>query len=92
VCLSPGDPNAELVGPDSSPLEWLLAGRVAACWLQVQDAEYRFGSMVEAASYKEREFGLRRMESAQKRHLAAIKALAAIRKLARPPADETLAQ
>src|SRR5262249_18555628 len=34
--------RAELAGPDPTPLERLLVGRVVACWLQVQDADIRY--------------------------------------------------
>ena len=72
--------RAGLLGPAPAPLERLLVARVVACWLQVQDAEYRAGASPETA----REYVLRRMESAQRRHLAAIAALTAFRKAAAP--------
>ena len=59
---------------------------MVACWLQMQDANYRFGTAREAELLTDLEFGLRRMESAQRRHLAAVKALTAYRKTAAPAA------
>jgi hypothetical protein len=34
--------RAELAGPSPSPLERLLVERIVACWLQVQDADFRY--------------------------------------------------
>lgn len=34
--------RTELAGPDATPLERLLAERIAVCWLALHDAEVRF--------------------------------------------------
>jgi hypothetical protein len=77
--------QAELAGPDPSPLEKLLVQRVTACWLQVQHADAVYAQTLKADGRASvlREI-LRRQESAQRRHLAAVKQLALIRKLLRP--------
>jgi len=82
--------KAELAGPASTPLERLLVDRVAAGRLQVHHAE----AMLCRA--KDRSLTLaqfdhfrRRIERAQRSHLASVKTLATIRKLLsaspRPP-------
>jgi len=83
--------KAELTGPASSPLENLLVNRVVACWIQAHHADAVF------AQSKGRDLSLAQLDHLQKRqeragrsYLAAIKALAVVRKLTpaapRPPA------
>ena len=70
----------EVGGPTSTPLERLLVDRIALCWLQVQQADLvaaRQGS--HRAAWVEQ-----RQDRAQARFLAAIKALAQVRKLLTP--------
>ena len=70
----------EVGGPASTPLERLLVDRIALCWLQVQQADLvaaRQGS--HRAAWVEQ-----RQDRAQARFLAAIKALAQVRKLLTP--------
>lgn len=81
----------ELLGPNPTPVERLLAERVVACWLQVQDADYRFGSMKEP-TFKQSEFAQRRMDRANARYLAAVKTLALVRKLAVPALQVNIAR
>jgi hypothetical protein len=72
----------ELAGPDPSPLERLLAEQVALCWLESYHATIR------AAQYGDSRtrggFYQHRLDRAQARYLAAMKALATMRKLLRP--------
>jgi hypothetical protein len=56
---------------------------VAACWLQVQDADIR-AARANDVSPRQAEFHQRRMDAANRRYLAALKALALVRKLALP--------
>ena len=72
----------EVAGPDASPLERLLAERVALCWLDVHHADVR--AALSAGDAARREFCQRRQDRAQARYLAAVKALATLRKLLRP--------
>ncbi len=70
----------EVGGPTSTPLERLLVDRIALCWLQMQQADLlaaRQGS--QRAAWVEQ-----RQDRAQARFLAAIKALAQVRKLLTP--------
>jgi hypothetical protein len=74
----------ELLACGSSPVERLLAERVVACWLQVQDADMRCAQAVGTANIVQMDFHQRRMGFANRRYLSALKALAVVRKLAVP--------
>src|SRR5262249_56985094 len=77
--------RAELAGPSPSPVERLLVERVVACWLQVQDADVRYAQGQKSnPSLAVCDFQQRRMDRAHRRYLSALKALAAVRKLALP--------
>jgi hypothetical protein len=73
----------ELGGPAAAPLERLLAERIACCWLALQEADrralHREGLSLAQATYYDR-----RLDRAQRRYLAAIKALAVVRRLGLP--------
>jgi hypothetical protein len=75
--------KAELGGASPSPLEKLLAERVSTSWLQVT---YFDGLVAQAAGAGEARLKvLRQMQDgAHRRHLAAIKQLAVVRRLLRP--------
>jgi hypothetical protein len=77
--------KSELGGPDPSPLERLLVGRVASLWLQVHYADTVYaqtrGPVATPALLRELQ---RRQDSAERRDQAAIKQLALVRKLLRP--------
>ena len=77
--------RSELAGPEPSPIERLLAERVALSWLDsyASDIEAEVAAK-KGAELKVREFHDRRRERAQKRYLSALKALAQVRKLALP--------
>jgi hypothetical protein len=77
--------RAELAGPGPSPLERLLVDRVVACWLQVNYADciYPQSSAQESTPAIRQEL-MKRQESAQRRYLAALKALELVRKHVRP--------
>jgi hypothetical protein len=70
----------ELKGPSPTPLEALLVDLVAASWLAVRHAD--IGAAGPAGdSLDQAAFRLKRAESAQRRHLAAVKTLATLRAL-----------
>lgn len=75
--------KAELMGEAASPLEKLLAGRIAACWLQVScyNALMVQNKQATPAQIKQLQ---QQQDSAHRRYLAALKTLAAIRKLLTP--------
>ncbi len=81
----------ELLGESPTPVERLLVERVVACWLQVQDADIRYAGAKEPTS-RQSEFNQRRMDAANKRYLAALKALALVRKLAVPMLQVNIAK
>jgi hypothetical protein len=72
--------RAEVAGPGPTPLEGLLAARVAATWLQVNHAEAVLAH-AKGLPLRLAEYALKRAESAHRRHLAAVAALAAVRRL-----------
>lgn len=84
--------RAELLGLNPTPVERLLVERIVACWLQVQDADIRTAQGQKDASIRLADFHQRRMDSAHKRFLAAVKALAVVRKLAVPVLQVNIAK
>jgi hypothetical protein len=76
--------KAEVAGESASPLERLLAGRVGAAWLQVQCADAG-GVVVQGGRPADEATALRRQDAAHRRLLGAIKTLAVVRRLLRPP-------
>ncbi|MCE9561101.1 MAG: hypothetical protein K8U57_03505 [Planctomycetes bacterium] len=74
----------ELHGENPTPIERLLVERVVACWLQVKDADYLVASQKDGMQVHQADYNQRRQDSAHKRYLNAIKALAVVRKLAVP--------
>jgi hypothetical protein len=74
--------KGELAGPNPTPLEHLLVERIAVCWLQVQQADlWAAQHVTHPTSWADH-----RQDRAQARFLAAVKALAQVRKLLRPQA------
>jgi hypothetical protein len=76
------DLRAELLGPDPTPAERLLAERVAIGWLEVHTAEQQLARQ----SLDDAPFWQRQVDHAQRRFLAALRTLAALRRLPRPAA------
>jgi hypothetical protein len=75
--------KTELCGPSPSPLEKLLAARVTATWLQV--AYYDALSAQSAKGDDGRSKMIQRQQdAAARRHQAALKAMATIKKLLTP--------
>lgn len=79
----------ELGGTSPTPLERLLIDRIALCWLHLNfleiDAMASLGKdrgMTQTSVYAQR-----RLDSAQRRYLQAVKGLAAVRKLLPPPSS-----
>ena len=81
----------DLLGDNPTAVERLLADRVAACWLQVQDAEIRYAS-AKSLTLEQGDYHQRRMDAANRRYLAAVKALALVRKLAAPVLQVNIAK
>jgi hypothetical protein len=81
----------EVAGAEPSPLECLLADRVALCWLALHDVEIRFASMKDL-SIQQAEYWQNRIDRSHRRYLSAIKTLATIRKLALPVLQVNIAK
>jgi hypothetical protein len=75
--------RGELGGPSPTPLERLVVERVVCCWLHLHHLELTYAQRdsmaLDLATYYQRS-----LDRAQKRYLAAIKALAVLRRLALP--------
>ena len=81
--------KAGLAGPAPTPLERLLAERAGIVWLQLAYADAA-AAQARDVSIKQALFALKRQESAHRRFLTALGALAAVRRLL-PPAAEVSA-
>ncbi len=85
--------RAELLGPSRSTIEGLLATRIVLCSLQVHHADVRAANLLEVGcSFQQLKAAQERQESAQRRYLAAIKALAQVRKLIVPVVQVNIAR
>jgi hypothetical protein len=73
-----------LLEPNSAPLERMLIEQIAMCWLQVQQAEINSFLQLDSGSFKQGAYNEQRLDRAQTRYLAAVKALAQVRRLQRP--------
>ena len=78
-------------GENPSPLEILLADRIALCWLSLHDTEIRF-AQAKDLSIKQADFWQKRIDGAHRRYLSAIKALSTVRKLAAPVVQVNIAK
>jgi hypothetical protein len=74
----------ELGGETPSPLERLLIERVTACWLQVNYLD-ALVAQAQGSSPERVKMLLAQQSAAHRRQLSAIKTLATVRKLLRPP-------
>jgi hypothetical protein len=83
--------RAELAGPTPTALERLLVESVVACWLHLHHLELVYAGK-ESMSLDLGTYYQRSLSSAQKRYLAAIKALALVRKLALPVLQVNIAR
>jgi hypothetical protein len=77
--------KAGLAGPEPTPLERLLVDRIGLCWLQVHSFDLAAAALPRGqAAGPPGVYAQRRLDSAQRRYLQAIKALATVRKLLPP--------
>jgi len=70
----------ELAGEDPTPLEKQLVDRIVACWLALQHAEMMAASTAEH-TLPQREHYLKRLDAAERRHMAAVSQLSKVREL-----------
>jgi hypothetical protein len=71
----------EIAGESPSPLERLLAERIALCWLELQYFEAIYAQNLGNLSITQSDYHQRRIDKAHRRYLSSIKALAQIRKM-----------
>jgi hypothetical protein len=75
----------EVAGEDASPLEQLLAERVALCWVAATQADAQYArKLSEGMSFREGEYYSKRCEQTQRQLLKAIESLARVRRLLTP--------
>ncbi len=74
----------ELLGASPTPLERLVVGRIIVGWLQVHHADALYARTSGSATLSQSDCLRRRLEGAQRRYLAAIRALAVVRRLQIP--------
>lgn len=74
----------EVAGPCPTPLETLLAERIALCWLTVHIYETVLAQQGGEMTFISLEHHQKRIDKAHKRYLASIKALAQVRRLQLP--------
>lgn len=77
--------RTEVAGADPSPLERLLAERVALCWLAANYADAEYTRKLKAGmSFREGEYYSKRCEQTNRQLLKAIESLARVRRLLAP--------
>ena len=75
----------EPAGPDPTPIERVLADRVALCWVAALHADTQYAQrLADGTSFKEGEFLQRRCERANRQLLRAVQTLATVRRLLAP--------
>jgi hypothetical protein len=83
--------RADVAGPNPTPLERLLADRIALCWLALHDAEIRYFQSKDL-TIKQAEYWQNRIDASHRRYLSAIKTLATVRKLVLPTLQVNIAR
>jgi hypothetical protein len=81
----------ELLGEVPGALERLLVERILVCWLQVHHADAACGPSRGSLPLSHAEYLQRRLDRAQRRYLAAIRALAVVRRLQVPVVQVNIA-
>ena len=83
----------EVAGEDPTPLESLLAERVALCWVAAQQADAQYARKLRAGmSFREGAYYARRSEQANRQLLRAVQTLATVRRLLAPTIQLNLAE
>jgi hypothetical protein len=81
-----------LRGDSSTPLESLLITRIALCWFQLHYYETAYAQNLRGLSLEQSRGYQRRIDSAHRRYLSAIKALAQVRRLLLPTVQVNVGQ
>jgi hypothetical protein len=74
----------ELVGPSPTPVEKILIERIGVSWLQVYQLDIQATVGLGATSTPQGVYAQKKLDSAHRRLLLAVKQLAVVRKLLRP--------
>jgi len=74
----------ELAGENPNPLEALLIERIVTCWLDLYSHELRYAKAMDSAPGEHERWACM-LDRAHRRFLAAVKALADVRRLKLPP-------
>jgi len=82
----------DLEGPTPSPLERVLVDRVVLCWLHLHLGEGQYAQNMQHYSLRQHDVYQRRLSMAQRRYLAAITALAQVRRLQVPHVQVNIAR
>jgi len=83
----------EVAGEHPTPLEALLAERVALCWAAAQQADAQYArKLAEGMSFREGEYFARRGEQANRQLLRAVQTLATVRRLLAPTIQLNVAE
>ena len=82
----------DVAGPNPSPLESLLADRIALCWLQLQYADIKYAQTMSQATREQSEHLQNRQDRAHRRFLSAIRTLAQVRRLGVPVLQFNIAE
>jgi hypothetical protein len=75
--------KADLAGENPTRIERLLVDQVVACWMEVNYLE-TVSAAPGRSSLDQSDFRLKRLESAQRRYLSALRTLTSVRTLALP--------
>lgn len=87
------DLRSQLLADAASPIERLLGDRVAVTWLALAIAEgMYYRSLTDGLDQHADEWHQKRIERAQRRHLAAVKTLAQVQKLGAPVVQVNIAE
>ena len=82
----------ELEGAAPTPIETLLVDRIVLCWLHLHAAETLYAQNMKHLTLLQHDFYQRRLSMVQRRYLAAITALAQVRRLQVPAVQVNIAR
>ena len=74
----------DAAGPNPTPLESLLAERIAVCWIQIHIYEVLYAATVGKQTVDSSFGHQKRIDIVNRRYMAAIKTLAQVRKMQLP--------
>jgi len=85
--------RADAAGPAPSPLERVLADRVALCWIAAMHADTQYAQrLADGMTWADSEYHQRRCERAQRQLLKAVQTLAMVRRLLTPTVQVNVAE